>query len=71
MEELAGVKCKTGVICPDKDDPSKCFAITLETVNLGYIPEFAIKMLVKNLMMGKLEQLVAGFKKSSVYEKLI
>lgn len=67
VEEVGAMKIKSGIICPHPEDPNKCLITSLDKVNLKYLPNFALKKMLKSTFSGKLHDMVNKYKKSTVY----
>ena len=70
VEEIGGMKLKTGVVMPDPEDPNKCIITTLDKVNLKYMPNFALKRLMRKAVNGKMFEMVKKYKASATYAQI-
>ena len=70
VEEIGPIKIATGVVLPHPDDENKCIFNILEKANLKYVPNFALKALLKKEVLGKFSVMVVNFKKSDTYAAL-
>ena len=67
VEEIGPIKIATGVVLPNPDDENKCIFNILEKASLKYMPNFALKALLKSQVLGKFNVMTANFKKSDTY----
>jgi len=53
VEQYGPIKIESGCVMPHPEDPNKCILSTLDKADFKYMPDFAIKMLIRKEMIGK------------------
>ena len=64
------MKIKSGIIMPNPEDPTKCIITSLDKMKLKYVPNFALKSMLKKELLGKMQGMVNKFKSSAAYAEL-
>ena len=54
VEEMGPIKIQTGCVFPHPDNPEKSIISFLEQLNLRFVPNFALKSLLKKEVQGKM-----------------
>ena len=68
-EKIGILKLKAGSVVDDPEDEDGCIFTMLDSLDAGYVPDFALKMLWKNTMISMLNKTALKFKTSGVYER--
>lgn len=70
-EKMGILKLKCGSAVEDPEDEDGCIFTMLDSLDQGYVPDFALKMLWKNTMVSMLLKTAVKFKESAVYERFL
>ena len=64
VEKYGPIKIESGCIMPHPEDPNKCILSTMDKMDFKYMPNFALKMIIKKEYVAKMRSMAELFKKS-------
>ena len=71
VESYGPFKIESGCVMPHPDDPNKCILSSMDKLDFKYVPNFALKMLIKKEYVDKMRSMIGPFKGSSTYAALV